>query len=75
MAKTLSKIVENITLIKVEKTYRPGNLPKYFYSIQLEGIEDELLLETDYMLDKGFKGKKIKYILNEDNIVSNLEIL
>jgi hypothetical protein len=75
MAKTLSKIVENITLIKVEKTYRPGNLPKYFYSIQLEGIQDELLLETDYMLDKGFKGKKIKYILDEDNMVYNLEIL
>jgi hypothetical protein len=75
MAKTLSKIVESITLIKVEKTYKPGNLPKYFYSIQLEGIQDELLLETDYMLDKGFKGKKIKYILDEDNMVYNLEIL
>lgn len=75
MAKTLSKIVENITLLKVEKTYKPGNLPKYFYSIQLEGIEEELLLETEYMLDNGFKGKKIKYILNEDNVLSNLEIL
>ena len=75
MAKTLSKIVENITLIKVEKTYKAGDLPKYFYSIQLEGIEDELLLETNYMLENGFKGKKIKYILNEDNIVSNLQIL
>jgi hypothetical protein len=75
MAKTLSKIVQNITLIKIEKNYNPGATPKYFYSIQLEGIEDELFLETEYMLDKGFKGKKIKYILNEDNLVSNLEIL
>jgi hypothetical protein len=75
MVKTLSKIVENIILLKVEKTYKAGDLPKYFYSIQLEGIEDELLLETNYMLENGFKGKKIKYILNEDNLVSNLQIL
>jgi hypothetical protein len=75
MGKALSKTVESITLIKVQKTYRPGNLPTYIYNLKLEGIEDELLLETQYVLENGFQGKKIKYTLNEDNIVSNLEIL
>ena len=75
MAKTLSKIVENISLIKVEKNYRPGSTPTYVYNLKLEGIDQELLLETQYILDAGFKGKKIKYILNEDNVLSNLEIL
>jgi hypothetical protein len=69
--KDIEKKIESITLIKVEKTYRPGGQPKYFYNIKLSGIKDELLLETYYILEAGLVGRKMTYQLDDENIVKN----
>jgi hypothetical protein len=71
--KELEKKIESIELVKIEKTYNAGSTPKYFYHIKLSGIKQELLLETQYVLDAGLVGRKMTYQLNEDNEVKNFE--
>ena len=71
--KEIEKKIESINLIKVEKNYRPGSTPKYFYNIKLSGIRQELLLETQYVLEAGLVGRKITYQLDDENIVKNFE--
>jgi hypothetical protein len=71
--KDIEKKIESITLIKIEKTYRPGGQPKYFYNIKLSGIKEELLLETQYSLQNGLVGRKMTYQLDDENVVKNFE--
>jgi hypothetical protein len=71
--KDIEKKIESINLIKVEKNYRPGATPKYFYNIKLSGIKEELLLETQYVLQAGLVGRKMSYQLDDENIVKNFE--
>jgi len=40
----------------------------------LEGIDELLLIETNNVIPDGLIGNKIKYKLNEDNIISEFEL-
>jgi len=44
--KSYSKKIISCELIKVEKQFNKTEKQKYFYNIELEGIEDLLLVET-----------------------------
>lgn len=69
---TKKHIIESIILVKFEKSFRPDKLDKFYYNLKLSGIDDLLLLETEYKLDSLVIGKKVSYILNEENVVINL---
>ena len=62
-------------LIKVEKLYNQSSKQKLFYNLTLEGFDEPLLIETDYPLESGLVGHKIRYKLNSDNEVSEFEFL
>jgi hypothetical protein len=65
-------IVESIDLIKYEKSFRSDKKDKFFYNLKLSDIDDLLLLETEYKLDNLIVGKKVSYVLNDENLVVNL---
>lgn len=69
---TKKHIIESIDLIKIEKSFRKEKNDKYFYNLKLSGIEDMLLLETEYKLDSLIVGKKVSYVLDDENVVINL---
>lgn len=75
MKKSKSHKIENLELLKIEKTYRAGNKPKFYYNLTLENIEEPLLLIIEENISNSLIGQKIKYILNDDNIVSDFELL
>lgn len=60
-------------LIKVEKLYNQSKPSKFFYNLQLEGLDEPLLLETESPIEPGLAGQKIKYKLNAENEVSDFE--
>lgn len=62
-------------LIKIEKLYNQSTRNKLFYNLILEGIDEPLLIETEYPFEKGLVGHKIKYKLNAENEVSDFEFL
>lgn len=62
-------------LIKVEKRYNQVKPSKFFYNLELEGIDEPLLVETEHPLEAGLVGHKIKYKLNAENEVSDFEFL
>lgn len=70
--KTKKHIVESIELVKIQKSFRADKETKYFYNLKLSGIDDLLLLETQYTLDKMIVGKEVSYIINDENVVTNL---
>lgn len=65
-------IVESIDLVRIQKSFRSDVDTKYFYNLKLSGIDDLLLLETEYKLDNLIVGKKVSYVLNDENLVVNL---
>lgn len=65
--------INDCKLIKVEKLYNQSRPSKFFYFLELEGMEEPLLLETDSQLDTNLAGQKIKYKLNSENEVSDFE--
>jgi hypothetical protein len=69
---TKKHIIESIDLIKIEKSFRKEKNDKYFYNLKLSSIEDMLLLETEYKLDSLIVGKKVSYVLDDENVVINL---
>jgi hypothetical protein len=76
MAKTITKKIEKVELIKVEKSYRHGVNPKYFYNFTFEGIEEPLLvINESEPLPAQMVGHKIKYKLDDDNLVTEFELL
>jgi hypothetical protein len=62
-------------LIKVEKLYNNRKPSKFFYNLILEGIDEPLLLETEFGLETNIIGHRIKYKLNSENEVSEFEFL
>jgi hypothetical protein len=64
--------IESISLIKIEKSFRKDKSDRYYYNLKLSGIEEFLLLETEYKLDNMIVGKKVSYALDDDNVVINL---
>jgi hypothetical protein len=63
--KNTSKI-EDITLIKIERTYNTGKKQTYFYNIKISDIEELLLIETDEPLNSDIIGATFKYKFNKD---------
>lgn len=75
MKKSKLHKIEKLELIKVEKTYNTHKNPIYYYNLTLQDIEESLLLVVDNSITPtDLVGKKIKYYLNEDNVVSNFEL-
>lgn len=72
--KPVSKVILNCELIRVEKLYNQTEKQKYFYNLQIEGIDDLLLLETLNPVSD-IVGRKIKYKLNSENEVSDFEFI
>lgn len=62
-------------LIKVEKVFNQVKPSKYFYNLELEGLDDILLLETEQPIPPGLVGNKIKYKLDSENQISEFEFL
>jgi hypothetical protein len=74
--KTVTKKIEKVELIKIEKTYNSGKKPTYYYNIYLEGFEFPLMMNTvGETLPNDFAGKKLKYKLNDENEVSEFDIV
>lgn len=74
MAKSHSKNITHFELIKVEKRFN-GAKQKYFYNLGLEGIEGYLLLEAETNITDNLVGKKLKYKLNDENIVVDFDLV
>jgi hypothetical protein len=77
MGKQITKKVEKLELIKVEKLFNNPDVKQiYHYNLYLEGIEDPLIFSSnDSQLDTQIAGMKIKYRLSDENEVSEFEIL
>lgn len=74
--KAVTKTIEKVELIKVEKTYNSDRKPTYFYNIYLEGFEHPIVMTlTGETLPNDFVGKKLKYKLNEENEVSEFDVV
>jgi len=70
------KVIKSFELIKVEIPTNTQNPKRYFYNIELDGIEELLLVETfdPIPTDEDYVGRSILYDINEDNEVSNFII-
>lgn len=75
MSKQVSKKILACELIKVEKLYNQSDKVRYYYNLELEGIDELLLIETTHPIEPGLVGNKIKYKLNAENEVSDFEFL
>jgi hypothetical protein len=76
MAKSITKKIEKVELIKVEKSYRHGVNPKYFYNFTFDGIDEPLLvIHEGTPLSGQMVGHKIKYKLDDDNLITEFELL
>jgi len=76
MKKQIKKKIEKVELIKVEKNYRAGSLPTYYYNLYLQEIEEPLLLVLEFQLDENdLNGKTIKYYVNGEGLVSEFEFV
>jgi len=77
MGKTITKKIEKVELVKVEKVFnRPDIKQKYIYNFFFEGLDEPLLLESiDVPLAYDAVGHKIKYKLNADNEVEDFEFI
>lgn len=65
-------IVESIELIKIEKTFRADKTDKYFFNLKLSDIDDLLILESEFMLDNLIVGSKVSYVIDDENVITNL---
>lgn len=75
MGRQVTKKILSCELIKVEKLYNQSEKVRYYYNLELEGIDELLLIETSQPIEPGLVGNKIKYKLNEENEVSDFEFL
>lgn len=71
----IKKKILEVMLIKVEKSFRAGASPIYYYNFTLEGIDEPLLIQLPNPLEPGLVGRKISYNLNSEHEVSEFEIL
>lgn len=75
MARQITKKILDCKLIKMEKLFNQAEKQKFFYNLQLEGIDDLLLIETHQPIQPGLVGHRIKFKLNDDNEVSEFEFV
>lgn len=62
----VNHVIEEVTLIKVEKKYNSNEKNDYFYNIKVSGIDELLLLATTEILNNSIVGSNIQYNLNKD---------
>lgn len=62
----VKNVIEEVTLIKVEKSYNFNEKKKYFFNIKVSGIEELLLIESNELLDNGLVGSSIEYKLDKE---------
>lgn len=62
-------------LIKVEKKYNSFHPTKFYYNIILEDIDENILFESEELLNYDLTGQSIKYKLNTDNEVTSFELI
>ena len=75
MGKLITKKILEVKLMKVEKSFRDGVQPKYYYNFLLEGIEDPVIVEVNDVLEPGMVGHKLSYRLNENFDVLEFDII
>lgn len=75
MGKLITKKILEVKLMKVEKSFREGIQPKYYYNFLLEGIEDPVVVEVNNVLEPGMVGNKLKYRLNENFDILEFDII
>jgi|694.fasta_scaffold16834_13 hypothetical protein len=75
MGKLITKKILEVKLMKVEKSFRDGVQPKYYYNFLLEDIEDPVVVEVNNVLEPGMVGQKLKYRLNENFDVLEFDII
>lgn len=77
MGKQITKKVEKLELIKIEKLFNNPDVKQiYHYNLYLEGIEIPLIFSSnDSELNSQMAGCKIKYRLSDDNEVTDFEII
>lgn len=73
--KSFTKKIIECKLVKIEKLYNQSYKQKFFYSLQLEGIDEILILESNERFTQDVTGSKIKYKLNSENEVSDFAFL
>lgn len=73
--KRFEKKIIDLKLIKFEKLFNQAEKEKYYYNIELEGIDDLLLVESHTPIPSTIIGKKIKYKLNSENEVSDFDFV
>ena len=67
-------IIENVTLIKVERDYKAGSNPKYYYDIKFSDMEETLVFETRENFNAfSLIGSKVTYSLDSDNNVIDFQ--
>jgi hypothetical protein len=67
-------IIESVTLIKVERDYKAGSNPKYYYDIKLSDMEQSLIFETREDFNAfSLIGNKVTYTLDSDNNVIDFD--
>jgi hypothetical protein len=75
MSKTHTHKIISCKLVKVEKLYNQSQRQRYYYSLELQGIDEPLIIENEVPITPGLVGHKIKYKLNSENEVSDFEFL
>lgn len=75
MGKLITKKIESVKLIKIEKTYNAGSKPTYYYSIQLEEIEDPIIIELKTTLTQDMVGMKLKYRVNTKGEIIDFDVV
>lgn len=67
-------IIESVTLIKVERDYKAGSTPKYYYDIKFSDMEETLVFETRENFNAfSLIGNKVTYTLDSDNNVIDFQ--
>lgn len=77
MSKQVTKKIEKLELVRVEKIFNnPEKKFIYHYNLFLEGIDEPLILSNpEKSLGTEFSGKKIKFKLDEENLISDFDIV
>lgn len=76
MAKELTKKIESIELVKLERRFNSDIKYKYFYNIKIEKIDELLILESNHEVPSSIIGSKIKYKLDPNtNEITDFELI
>ena len=76
MGKEITKKIESIELVKLERKFNSSEKYKYYYNLKLEKVEDILLLESNYQIPSAIIGSKIKYKLDPNtNEITHFDLI